>query len=58
MIVVAHSYVAIHCYQPEEIVPVEVKGRKGPEIVEHDEHPRMPDPSKIGKLPTVFKKGG
>jgi acetyl-CoA acyltransferase 2 len=42
-----------------EIAPVELKGRKGPESFEVDEHAR-PDATLEGmaKLPTVFKKDG
>ena len=41
-----------------EIMPVEVKTRKGVTIIEADEGPRNPDPEKIKKLPPVFKEGG
>jgi len=43
----------------EESFPVEVPGRKGPTIVEVDEHPR-PDSTAAGmkKLKAVFKKDG
>ncbi len=39
----------------DEIVPVTVPGRKGPTLVERDEHPR-PDstPESLAKLPPVF----
>jgi acetyl-CoA C-acetyltransferase len=39
----------------DEIVPVEVAGRKGPRIIATDEHPR-PDttPDSLAKLPPVF----
>ena len=39
----------------DEIVPVTVPGRKGPTVVERDEHPR-PDttPETLAKLPPVF----
>jgi acetyl-CoA acyltransferase 2 len=42
-----------------ELSPVEIKGRKGPESFDTDEHPR-PDASveKMAKLPPVFKKDG
>ena len=42
-----------------EIAPIEVKGRKGPQIVDTDEHPR-PETTvdKIAKLKAVFKKDG
>jgi acetyl-CoA acetyltransferase len=43
----------------EELVPVEVPGRKGPQTLARDEHPR-PDTSveSLRKLPKVFKKDG
>jgi acetyl-CoA acyltransferase 2 len=43
----------------EELVPVEVKGKKGPSVVDRDEHPR-PDTTVEGlrRLPKVFKKDG
>jgi len=43
----------------EEIVPVEVKTKKGTAIFDTDEHP-MPDTSmeKLSQLKPVFKKGG
>ncbi len=42
-----------------EIAPVEVKGKKGPVLFAHDEHPR-PDTTveALRKLPKVFKKDG
>lgn len=42
-----------------EITPVTVKGKKGPESMSQDEHPK-PQVSyeKIAKLPPAFKKGG
>ncbi len=42
----------------EEILPVEVKSKKGVTVVENDEGPRVPDPEKIKKLAPVFKEGG
>jgi acetyl-CoA acetyltransferase len=43
----------------DEIVPVEVKGRKGPELVSEDEHPRAGlEIASISKLRSVFKKDG
>ncbi|KAI8993233.1 Thiolase, N-terminal domain-containing protein [Pilobolus umbonatus] len=43
----------------DEISPVEVKGRKGPELVSTDEHPRFGITiDNIAKLKPVFKKGG
>lgn len=47
------------CYLTAEIVPVEVKGRKGPVQIDRDEHAR-PDttPEALAKLPPVFRKGG
>lgn len=42
-----------------ELCPVEVKSRKGPKMIEVDEHPRPDaDMAKMAKLPTVFKKDG
>lgn len=43
----------------EELASVELKGRKGPEMFEVDEHPR-PDAKleKMATLPPVFKKDG
>lgn len=42
----------------EEIVPVEVKTRKGTVIVDTDEHPRETTMETLAKLKTVFKKDG
>ncbi|KAI7907573.1 Thiolase, N-terminal domain-containing protein [Cokeromyces recurvatus] len=43
----------------DEIVPVEIKGRKGPEIVDVDEHPRFGlKIDNLTKLKPVFKKEG
>ena len=42
-----------------EIAPVEVKTKKGLELVTTDEHPRpQVELAKISKLPPVFKKEG
>jgi acetyl-CoA acyltransferase 2 len=43
----------------EEIVPVEIKSKKGSRLLETDEHPR-PDttPEILAKLPPYFKKDG
>ncbi len=41
-----------------QIVPVEVKGRKGPELFDTDEHPRATTLEKLAGLKTVFKKDG
>ena len=43
----------------EEVVPVEIKGRKGIEVVDRDDHMR-PDSTVEGlaKLPAAFSKGG
>lgn len=42
-----------------ELAPMEVRGKKGPEVMKHDECPR-PETTLEGlhKLPTVFKKDG
>lgn len=42
----------------EEILPLEVKSRKGVTVVDTDEGPRRPDPDKMKKLAPVFKEGG
>jgi acetyl-CoA C-acetyltransferase len=43
----------------EEIVPVEVKGKKAVTVVEHDEHPRQGlNMENLAKLKPVFKKDG
>jgi acetyl-CoA C-acetyltransferase len=42
-----------------EIAPVEVEGRKGKTMVEHDEHPRDgTTPDSLAKLAPVFRPGG
>ncbi|KAK6183066.1 hypothetical protein SNE40_010614 [Patella caerulea] len=45
-------------YFKAEITPVKVKGKKGEEVFEVDEHPRVTSVDKLAKLPTVFKKDG
>lgn len=43
----------------EEIVPIKIKGKKGPEEFAIDEHPRPQSTvEQIAKLPPVFKKDG
>jgi len=42
----------------EEIVPCEIKEKKGVSIVETDEHPRATSMAQLAKLPPVFKEGG
>jgi len=43
----------------DEIVPVEVKTRKGPAIIDRDEHPREDtNMETLGKLKPAFKKDG
>jgi acetyl-CoA acetyltransferase family protein len=43
----------------DEVVPVEVKGRKGPTIVDQDDHLRPETTLEVlAKLPTAFKKDG
>jgi len=43
----------------DEMVPIEVKTRKGPKTVDADEHPRPQSTLEtLGKLPPVFKKDG
>lgn len=42
-----------------EIAPVEIKGKKGPEIISADEHPRANSKlADLTKLKPVFKEGG
>ena len=42
-----------------EIVPVEIRQRKGdPIVVAEDEHPRETTPEKLARLPTPFREGG
>jgi acetyl-CoA acyltransferase 2 len=45
-------------YFNEELVPMEVKGKKGMESFATDEHPRETTLEKLGKLPPVFKENG
>lgn len=46
-------------YLAEEIVPVEVPGRKGPTLVEHDDHPRPETTLDVlAKLRPAFAKDG
>jgi hypothetical protein len=55
------AYTGAWCGGPwvaAEIVPVEVKTKKGVELVTTDEHPRATDLAKISKLAPVFKKEG
>ncbi|CAG5135013.1 unnamed protein product [Candidula unifasciata] len=42
----------------DEIVPITIKGRKGDEVFEVDEHPRAATLEGMAKLPPVFKKNG
>ena len=43
----------------DEVVPVEIKGRKGMTLIEQDDHLRPETTMEIlAKLPTVFKKDG
>jgi acetyl-CoA acyltransferase 2 len=42
----------------DEIAPVTVKGKKGEELFEVDEHPRAATIENMAKLPPVFKKNG
>ncbi|MEJ9230780.1 thiolase family protein [Peribacillus butanolivorans] len=45
-------------YFEGEIVPVEVKGRKGDTLFEQDEHPRRTTIEKLAKLKPAFEQGG
>jgi len=42
----------------DEIIPVEIKGKKGNVIVDTDEHPRATTMEELGRLPVIFKKDG
>lgn len=42
----------------DEIVPVEVKTRKGVEVIDTDEHPTETTLEKLASLPPAFKKDG
>lgn len=42
----------------EEVIPVEVKSKKGTTIFEIDEHPKETNLQELAKLSPVFKKGG
>ncbi|MEN0066454.1 MAG: acetyl-CoA C-acetyltransferase [Myxococcota bacterium] len=42
----------------DEIVPIEIKTRKGMVTFEVDEHPRAATPEGMAKLPPVFKENG
>jgi acetyl-CoA C-acetyltransferase len=42
----------------DEIVPIELKGRKESLLFEQDEHPRLTSLEKLGQLKAVFKDGG
>jgi acetyl-CoA acetyltransferase family protein len=47
------------CYFTAEIVPVEVKGKKGPVTIDRDEHARPDTTAEVlAKLPPVFRKNG
>ncbi|MFV0303332.1 MAG: beta-ketoacyl synthase N-terminal-like domain-containing protein, partial [Paracoccus sp. (in: a-proteobacteria)] len=39
----------------EQIVPVEIKGRKGPQVFDTDEHPKETSLDKLATLKTVFQ---
>ena len=41
-----------------EIAPIEIKGKKGKEIMTTDEHPRRSTLADLAKLKPVFKEGG
>ncbi|ONK22210.1 beta-ketoadipyl CoA thiolase [Bacillus sp. VT-16-64] len=45
-------------YFKEEIVPVMVKGRKGDEIIEHDQYIRETSREQLAKLPARFVENG
>lgn len=45
-------------YFAEELFPIEIKGKKGPEQLVADEHPRETTVENLLKLKPVFKKNG
>ncbi|PEY34523.1 acetyl-CoA C-acyltransferase [Bacillus cereus] len=45
-------------YFKEEIIPVTVKGKKGPKIIDTDEHPRNTSMEQLSKLKARFIEGG
>ncbi|MCW2278182.1 acetyl-CoA C-acetyltransferase [Heliophilum fasciatum] len=45
-------------YLQEEIVPVQVPGRKGPVLIDRDEHPRLTPKETLARLKARFKKDG
>ncbi|AUH65229.1 acetyl-CoA C-acyltransferase family protein [Paracoccus zhejiangensis] len=45
-------------YFKEQIVAVEIKGRKGPQVFDTDEHPKETSLEKLAGLKTVFQKDG
>ena len=47
-----------HGYFTAELIPMEVKGKKGMEPFVSDEHPRDTTPDKLAKLAPVFKENG
>ncbi len=42
----------------DEILPYEIKGKKGSVLFDQDEHPRKTTIEKLAKLPAVFKENG
>lgn len=42
----------------EQIVPVEIQGRKGPVVFDTDEHPKATSPEALAGLKPVFQKDG
>ncbi|CAM3408302.1 acetyl-CoA C-acyltransferase family protein [Paracoccus nototheniae] len=42
----------------DQIVPIEVKARKGMALFDTDEHPKETSPEKLAALRAVFRKGG
>jgi len=42
----------------DELVPLELKSRRGTKVFDVDEHPRESTLASLGKLPPVFKKDG
>ena len=45
-------------YFEAELIPVQVKGKKGIETISFDEHPRSTSLEKLSTLAAVFKENG
>jgi acetyl-CoA C-acetyltransferase len=45
-------------YFKEEMVPIEIKGKKESRLMDKDEHPRLTSVETLGRMKPVFKKDG